>query len=305
MRKGMKKLFCAILILTMLMTGAALGEGFTLSAPLGAPSIAVATLAEKDPDSFSLIAADTIAAEFARKEADFLIAPINAGAKLFKAGKSTYRLAAVITWGNLVFASQKAGFTLPDMSGATVTLFGEDTINASVALFVMDQLGIVPAEVNYLADASQTQQLLLTDPDAIVMTAEPAVTAAQLKKPEITSWLLTDELKAISGYDGFTQAGLFVREETLKEYPEEVNAYLAQIQAASDVETCLESMAAAAVALEILPNEKVAVTAIPRCGIRYVDAAAAREMVEYTAQIDLSQFGGELPADDFYYGTEQ
>ena len=304
MKKTISKLISILMVLLMLTASAALGEGLTLSAPLGAPSIAVATMAEKDPENFSLIAADTIAAEFARKEADFIIAPVNAGAKLFKAGKSTYRLAAVITWGNLVFASQRDGFTLEDMNGAAVTLFGEETINASVALFVMDQLGIVPAEISYLADASQTQQLLLTDPDAIVMTAEPAVTAAQMKKPEITSYLLTDELKKISGYEGFAQAGLFVREETISDHGDEVAAYLEQIQAAAAVDTNLEDIVRAAVALEILPNEKVATAAIPRCGIRYVSAAEAREMVEYTANIDLSQFGGEMPADDFYYDAK-
>ena len=304
MKKTISKLISILMVLLMLTASAALGEGLTLSAPLGAPSIAVATMAEKDPENFSLIAADTIAAEFARKEADFIIAPVNAGAKLFKAGKSTYRLAAMITWGNLVFASQRDGFTLEDMNGAAVTLFGEETINASVALFVMDQLGIVPAEISYLADASQTQQLLLTDPDAIVMTAEPAVTAAQMKKPEITSYLLTDELKKISGYEGFAQAGLFVREETISDHGDEVAAYLEQIQAAAAVDTNLEDIVRAAVALEILPNEKVATAAIPRCGIRYVSAAEAREMVEYTANIDLSQFGGEMPADDFYYDAK-
>ncbi len=304
MKKTISKLISILMVLLMLTASAALGEGLTLSAPLGAPSIAVATMAEKDPENFSLIAADTIAAEFARKEADFIIAPVNAGAKLFKAGKSTYRLAAMITWGNLVFASQRDGFTLEDMNGATVTLFGEETINASVALFVMDQLGIVPAEISYLADASQTQQLLLTDPDAIVMTAEPAVTAAQMKKPEITSYLLTDELKKISGYEGFAQAGLFVREETISDHGDEVAVYLEQIQAAAAVDTNLEDIVRAAVALEILPNEKVATAAIPRCGIRYVSAAEAREMVEYTANIDLSQFGGEMPADDFYYDAK-
>ena len=63
-------------------------------------------------------------------------------------------------------------------------------------------------------------------------------------------------------------------------------------------------MAEAAAALEILPNAKVAEKAIPGCAIRFVSAKDAKEQVEKTAQIDLSQFGGEVPADDFYYGAE-
>ena len=59
-----------------------------------------------------------------------------------------------------------------------------------------------------------------------------------------------------------------------------------------------------AVALEILPNVKVATKAIPGCAVRFVNAVDAREQIEFTANIDLSQFGGALPADDFYYVAE-
>ena len=67
----------------------------------------------------------------------------------------------------------------------------------------------------------------------------------------------------------------------------------------------VEAVAAAAVKLEILPNAKVAQAAIPNCAIRYLSAAEAKAQVETTAAVDLSQFGGEVPADDFYYGLEK
>ena len=65
--------------------------------------------------------------------------------------------------------------------------------------------------------------------------------------------------------------------------------------------TDVDAVAQAAVALEILPNAKVAAQAIPNCAIRYLAAPEAREQVETTANVDLSQFGGAVPADDFYY----
>lgn len=305
----MKKVIAWLVCVLMLagLAPAAMGEGtaFTLTAPSGAPAVAVARMAREDPEHFTFVAADTIAAAFASADADFIIAPINAGAKLFKAGKSTYKLAAVVTWGNLVFASQKENFALEDINGAAITLFGENTINASVALYVLAQKGITPASVEYLAGAAQTQQLLVADENAIVMTAEPAVSAARMKFDWIVSYAVRDILKEVSGYDGFAQAGLFVREETLKAYPEEVRAYLERIRTAADeTETDIEAVALAAAELEILPNEKVAVAAIPGCSIRYTAAAEAKEMVEFTANIDLSQFGGEVPADDFYYAAE-
>ena len=233
----MKKLIALILCVLMAgLTGIAAADepAFTLTAPSGAPAVAVARMALETPEQFTFVAADTIAAAFAAGEADFIIAPVNAGAKLFKAGKSDYRLAAVITWGNLVFASQKEGFTMADMNGAKITLFGENTINASVALFVLAQEGIVPAEVEYLAGAAQTQQLLISDPEAMVMTAEPAATAARMKNDVIITYAVTDELQKTAGKNGFAQAGLFVRGETLAAHPEEVKTYLARIQAAAE-----------------------------------------------------------------------
>ena len=104
---------------------------------------------------------------------------------------------------------------------------------------------------------------------------------------------------------GFAQAALFVKAETLEAQPEAVAAFLKQAEeAAAQCTDAPEKVAEAAAALEILPNAKVALTALPGCAIRYVAALDAREQIETTARVDLSQYGGDVPADDFYYGAE-
>ena len=276
-------------------------SGLTVTSPGGAPALALATMAAENKDNYTYIAADTIAAAFAGKEADFIIAPVNAGAKLYKAGKSTYKLAAVVSWGNLFIASQKADLKAEDLNGANITLFGENTINASVVLYALKENGIEPANVDYLAGASDTQALLLSDAEAIVVTAEPALTAAKMKNGQIGAIAVND----LFGADGYAQAGLFVKAETLEAQPEAVAAFLkAAEEACGKCATDVEAVAEAAVTMEILPNAKVAAAAIPGCAIRFVAAKDAKEQVEKTAAIDLSQFGGEVPADDFYYGAE-
>ena len=273
-----------------------------VSAPNGAPALAVASMAVSDPDNYTFVAADTIAAEFANKTADFIIAPLNAGAKLYKAGKSDYKLAAVVTWGNLYIASQKPDFKLEDINGSAITLFGENTINASVVLFALAENGYEPASVEYLAGAANTQSLLLTDENAIVVTAEPALTAAKIKNEGITSYSVNELLKAANGFDGYTQAALFVSADAIENHPEAVADFLVKAEESVNMaQTDTAAVAEAAVALEILPNAKVANTAIPNCALRYLAAADAKEQVEATANIDLSQFGGSIPADDFYY----
>ena len=88
----MKKLF-TILISSILFAASLFAEEYTIkvSSPNGAPALALASLAQKNPENYTYVAADTIAAEFASGKADFIIAPINAGAKLYKMGKSSYK----------------------------------------------------------------------------------------------------------------------------------------------------------------------------------------------------------------------
>ena len=305
----MKRIIAFFLGLTMLLGlyafAAADETALTLTAPSGAPALAVATLAAENPDGYTFVTSDTIAAAFAGGEADFIIAPVNAGAKLYSAGKSTYKLAAMVSWGNLYIASRKADLKAEDLNGAVVTLFGENTINASVVLYSLKENGIEPAEIAYLAGAADTQALLLSDAEAIVVTAEPALTAAKMKDDQISAIPVNDLFRQATGEEGYAQAALFVKAETLGNNPEGVKAYLAQVEeACGKCDTDVAAVAEAAAALEILPNAKVAAAAIPGCAIRYVPAQEAREQIEKTARIDLSQFGGDVPADDFYYEAE-
>ncbi len=302
MKKFFSLVFASVLALSALSAQDS-SYAVKVSAPNGAPALSLATLAAKNPENYTFVAAETISAEFAGNKADFIIAPINAGAKLYKMGKSTYKLAAVVTWGNLYFASQKKNFKLKDIKKSELTLFGENTINSSIALAALEKNKITPKSVNYLAGAANTQALLLSDLDAIVLTAEPALTAAKMKNPKIVSYALNDLYKKSTGFDGFAQAGLFVRAETVEKNPQAVEAFIAQAE-----ESCkkcsanLPEVVSAAVELKILPNAKIAETAIPNCAIRFMSAKEAKSQVETAANIDIKQYGGALPADDFYFG---
>ena len=150
MKKILTMMMALVLALGLCVFAAAEGadiSGLTVTTPGGAPALALAVMAAENPGQYTTIAADTIAAAFAGKEADFIIAPLNAGAKLYKAGKSSYKLAAVVSWGNLFFAAQKEQITEDDLKGS-ITLFGENTINASVVLYALKAAG---AEIDWRA----------------------------------------------------------------------------------------------------------------------------------------------------------
>ena len=272
----------------------------TVTAPSGAPAVALATLAINNKDNYNFIAAKTIGTAFSSDGSDVVIAPINAGAKLFKAGKSSYRLAAVITWGNLYFASQIEDFDLSKINGKEVILFGENTINAAVAKYVLEKNNI-DCTFSYLAEAADTQQKVISDANAIVLTAEPALTAAKTKK-NLTGISVQTLYKNASGNSEFTQAGIFVKADTIKNHEKALSDYLLEVKEATDkISSNLDNVAEACVSLELMPALPVAKAAIPNCNIKYKDAVDVKGQIEATAKLSLTDFGGDLPSEEFYY----
>lgn len=277
----------------------------TATAPNGAPAVALATLAKDHKENFNFINAKTIGTAFSNDGSDVVIAPINAGANLYAKKKSTYKLAAVITWGNLYFASKIENFTLDTINGKEITLFGESTINSSVALYVLEKNNIVPSKVNYVAEATDTQAILAgNDANAIVMCAEPAISATKMKNSNIQSISIQQLYKEKSGNDEFAQAGIFVKDETIKNHEKVLSNFLKQLKEETDKLTeNLDKFAEASVELGILPALPVAKAAIPNCSIRFKDAKEAKSAIEKTANLNLAQYGGELPSEDFYYSA--
>ena len=71
----MKKIFALIMVLALIMgvCASAYAEGgLTVTAPNGAPALALATMAAENRDNYTYVAADTIAAAFADEKADFI-----------------------------------------------------------------------------------------------------------------------------------------------------------------------------------------------------------------------------------------
>ena len=281
----------------------------TVVAPQGAPAVAVANIAVDDKDNYSFINANNISEQFTANDKDIIIAPVNAGAKLYKAGKSTYKLGAVVTWGNLYFATRRTDVTsIDDLADKTVTLFGENTINASLARHVLIGKNI-SANYTYVGSAEDTKNLLASDANAIVMTAEPALTAVsnQLKQQNITvtSFAISELYKEVSENSEFTQAALFIKADTIENHKKKLDEFLTKVKESCDlVASDVEKTANNVIALgntglpSALPVLKVA---LPKCNIKYVSAADAKGALEKTVAIDDAQFGGANPSDDFYY----
>lgn len=280
----------------------------SIAAPSGAPLISLARAVEGKDYTLNLnLAPAALQPLFVKGETDVIVAPINLGATVYNKLNQNYQLASVLTWGNLFIASQDDKLTsLSYLDGKDVILFGENTINDVVVKYVFNQKNIHP-NITYLGDTNLTQAELIKSSEAIVLIAEPALSAAKTNlaksSKSVSSISIQTEFEAVSNNKKFTQAGCFVKKETATNHKSVVDKFLADLKISSTINTAeeIEEAATKVGTLGLATPKPVLVKAIPNCNISYLSAKDSKALVEFSANLNLALFGGKLPDDGFYY----
>ena len=134
---------------------------------------------------------------------------------MIEAGKSPYRLKAVITWGNLYLVGTSENALNEEGTFAT---FGEGSVTDFVLRQAVDLDNITPEIVMY-SSAQDVQGALLSGNANCGMLAEPAVTATIQKAKEqgielqvIENLQTAYQEKMGTDLEGFPQAAIFVKE---------------------------------------------------------------------------------------------
>lgn len=212
-------------------------EDAKVLAPTGAPALSLMgyALTEDNLDHVTFTTGtETLSAELVKadSEYDVILAPVNLGTKMIQAGKSEYRLAAVITWGNLYVVGTSEDALTTEGSFAT---FGEGSVVDFVLRQAVDVDNLVPT-VTYYSSAADVQGAFLAGNANVGMLAEPAVTATikKAKEQNIELKVIMDlqaayQEKTGSEMAGFPQAAIFVKsgsEETAAPVLEAIQTYV-------------------------------------------------------------------------------
>lgn len=312
------KLFRGLLVAALLLTGCGapavkenepevkpeenpVVESIKVLAPTGAPALSVMELAADGVNTVDFVTgAEALSAEFAKgdSEYDMILAPINLGTKLISAGKTDYRLEAVITWGNLYLVGTSD--TALEEAG-NFAAFGESSVPDIVFKNAVDVESIVP-EITYYSSAQDVQGVLLSGKAESGLLAEPAVTAtiAKAKEQGIELKVILDlqaayQEKMGTATAGFPQAAIFVKSGS----EEKVSAALAQME--TFVNTTAVNNADSISALvdqltpEVLgvPSSKMAAATWAKQNIRYT----AADTCEADITTMLKLFGIEYNTD--------
>ena len=223
----MKKFLALLLVLiTSLTTMIACNKeetgNLTFYAPDGAPALSIAKFI-KDGENFGMnakidynvVSASDIGGVMAQGKGDFIVMPVNAASKMYKANSSDpYVMAGVVTHGNLYLLSTEE-IALDDLVGKVVGVIGQGLVPDLTFKAILKDRGLLdyviagdtPTEgkitIRYFAQAPDMLPLLKQGKISIGLLPEPAATNLTTKVAPEKTWFRLDVQQL---YDSETKA---------------------------------------------------------------------------------------------------
>lgn len=263
-------------------TAPEINTGLKILAPNGAPGLAVIPAVKEGYDVNFVAGSDPLQAAFVAPESEYdvIVAPTNLGVKLNTVGNSSYKLLAVVTWGNLYVVGTSEE-QLSD-TNAKIGAFGEAAVPGLVFKKVYPDINAM--WFNAVTDAQQN--LLSGNVDAALL-AEPAATATIAKAKENNKeFKIIGNLQAEWGEGGYPQAALFVKEDA---YAADPASYDALVTLMADYTSAVKADDTAALEADIdeigaetlgVPNSKIVGKTWPRMNIRVVKGSEVVNAIE-------------------------
>ena len=284
--------------------------------PDGTPALALANVLdegftyEETTTNFHIVQAAEIAARVKQDSCDLAIMPTTAAATLWSTGVKI-QIASVNVFGNLFITGTKTISSLDELKGAKILTTGATTIQ--MVQYILDGNHIpyeesgeaIEGKVAFttLNDASEIMPLLKQAQQKgetlFGVLGEPQVTKAQgaISGLEIAVDLQA-EYKKLTGFDGYPQACLVVKQEFAEKNKGYVNALLDKLE---------ENLTYLNAHLDTLPQvferhesnlAKMSFTAdtIKRCNLRVERSTSVKESVKGYVKA----LAGKEVSDDFF-----
>ena len=263
---------------------------------------------------FSMMtAADELLPMMIKGELDIALLPSNVASILYQKTNGGVTVIDINTLGVLYMVSGDSSVTgVEDLAGKTIYLTGKGTTPDYVLHYILSGNGMdadSDCTLEYKSEATEVAALLAENPDAIGLLPQPFVTAACAQNDALSVILdMNAEWEKLQGEDGsrLVTGVTVVRNEFLQEHENAVATFMEEHQAsAQSMNSDVENGAKLAVASEIIAKEPIALKAIPKCNITYIDGADMKQALSGYLEVLYEQnpesIGGALPGDDFYY----
>lgn len=267
---------------------------------------------------FSMMtAADELLPLMIKGELDIALLPSNVASVLYQKTNGGVTVIDINTLGVLYMVSGDSSVSsVADLAGKTIYLTGKGTTPDYVLHYILNGNGIDADQdctLEYRSEATEVAALLAENPDAIGLLPQPFVTAACAQNDALSVIMdMNAEWEKLQGENGsrLVTGVTVVRSEFLQEHENAVAAFMEEHKASAEsMNTDVENGAKLAVASEIIAKEPIALKAIPKCNITYIDGNEMKQALSGYLQVLYEQnpesVGGALPQDDFYYIAEK
>lgn len=282
-------------------------EGCTVICPSGTPALALANyFTAMDKENYQIVdGSDPLLAAFQNETDDFIIAPVNLGAKMYQANQH-YVLYKTIVWGNLYIASLNEINSLNDLSGKTIKVNGANTTPDILVRSLLSMNNITDCTIEYVDSVNTCNNLLLSGQAQYVVSAEPSLSVIKTKKTVYTLDL-QEAWKQATTFDSYPQAGIFVKNvENKVIYQKELLEMSRSVQSTVQLpQGTAENAITISKTFETIGVNNLT-SSIPNCNFAIKDDEVEKTAIEgyfnKMAELGLSnQFGAKLPDEQFYY----
>lgn len=267
---------------------------------------------------FSMMtAADELLPMMIKGELDIALLPSNVASILYQKTNGGVTVIDINTLGVLYMVSGDSSVTgVEDLEGRTIYLTGKGTTPDYVLHYILSGNGMdadSDCTLEYKSEATEVAALLAENPDAIGLLPQPFVTAACAQNDALSVILdMNAEWEKLQGEGGsrLVTGVTVVRNEFLQEHENAVATFMEEHQAsAQSMNSDVENGAKLAAASGIIAKEPIALKAIPKCNITYIDGADMKQALSGYLEVLYEQnpesIGGALPGDDFYYVSQK
>ena len=318
--KKLISLLCLICLFATLLSLPVQAEGLTVQvgALTGPTAMGMVKLLADGKDTYEptiLGAADELMPLILQGKVDIASVPANLASTIYNKTEGGVTVLAVNVLGVLYiseFNTEELN-SVADLKGKTIYATGKGSTPEYFLRYILTQNGIDPDKdvtIDWKSEPSEVVALLNAEQKGIAMLPQPYVTAAatQLGEGFRVAISLSDEWAALDNGTLCTTAVVMARTAFVEENPQAVETFLEEFAASAQwVNENVADAAALCGEYEII-KAPIAQKAIPNCNIVCITGSEMKDALSGCLQVIFDQnpkaVGGQLPADDFYYGAE-
>lgn len=323
MKRILKKILVSMLLISMLSALVACKKeevtaDIRVGSLKGPTSIGLVELMERSENketgneyTFTIeTAADTLITQMVQKELDIALVPANVASVLYNKTEGQIVVIDINTLGVLyIISGDKNISELEELSGKTVYLTGKGTTPDYVLQYVLEENNLNDVKLEYKSEATEVAAVLSADENAIGLLPQPFATATMVKNSNINVLFdMNEEWNKLQGENGsmMVTGVTVVRKEFLEQNEEAVKLFLKDHKRSAEfVNANVEKAAALVVKTGIIEKEPIAIKAIPKCNITFIEKEEMKNALSGYLNVlyakDAKAVGGALPKDDFYY----